>query len=577
MGICNSSNDRSSRIDRKIKSKDTIDYENMISQNAYKELSKSLCKITIQSENSDFFGIGFFMYIELFNKTKKCLLTNYNNISQEIIDSKGEIIMQLGNEKIISISLDNTERFIKYLELPLNITIIEILNMDIFDNDIDFLYCDSNYIKGYKQYLNQNILSLHQSLNGNEDFTIGKIIDINEYGFKSTFDFIDDYTGFPIILLENKKIIGIYEKKNCNNGIFIGEIINELEKEENKREKEREEILKEIDKKKIKKEKNREKEEDSQLNCLENEIIIKYKINEDDKFIKLFGSNFVDNNKNNCKLIINNEEKELCEYLDVKSSVNKKETNIFELKLKLINTFTDISFMFSSCKNMIEISNIFNLDTSNVTKINNLFFGCTSLSFIPDLSDWDTSNVINMGDLFSGCTLITSLPDISNWDTSNVTNMSYMFSGCELLSFLPDISKWNTYNVNNFSYMFHWCKSLSILPDLSLWDTNNATDMSWMFSECSALCDLPNITNWKTNNVTDMNHMFYGCSSLKSLPDISIWDTSKVTDMSHMFHGCVEIETFPDFMNWNTESLKNKKQIFKNCKNLSSISFKYFN
>ena len=43
-----------------------------------------------------------------------------------------------------------------------------------------------------------------------------------------------------------------------------------------------------------------------------NEMIIKYKINDNGK-VKLFGDDFVNNNKDNCKLIINGKEKDLLE------------------------------------------------------------------------------------------------------------------------------------------------------------------------------------------------------------------------------------------------------------------------
>lgn len=42
-------------------------------------------------------------------------------------------------------------------------------------------------------------------------------------------------------------------------------------------------------------------------------ITIKYKTN--NKTLRLFGKQFVENNINNCKLIINNEEQELKEFL----------------------------------------------------------------------------------------------------------------------------------------------------------------------------------------------------------------------------------------------------------------------
>ena len=54
-------------------------------------------------------------------------------------------------------------------------------------------------------------------------------------------------------------------------------------------------------------------------NYLENEIIIKYKIDKNEKNdkIRLFGHEFFKRNKYNFELIINNEKKELIEFLDI--------------------------------------------------------------------------------------------------------------------------------------------------------------------------------------------------------------------------------------------------------------------
>ena len=569
MGICESSkhcrNKKSKR--NKTKNEDINKYGNILSNNTLDKMSKSLCKIILQSKKNEVFGIGFFINIQLFDKSINCLVTNYKSISEETINREEVIIMQLKNEKVTSINLDNTNRFIKNLKQPYNITIIEILDSDFISNDIDYLYYDSSYINGYQQYLNKDTLLLSYFLNSNkDDFTIGKIININDFGFQNSFN-NENFSGFPIILLENQKIIGIYEKKYDHNGIFIGEIIKELERLEEEEKREKEIIIVNIKKSK------------DQQTDIQNEIILKYKINEDnnDSQIKILGNKFVENNKNNFKLIINDNENEIVEYLDIQTINNIKDNKLIEIKLKQINITTNISFMFSNCKSLLSISNFSNLNTSSIINMNSLFFGCTSLSSIEDISKWDTSNVITMNDLFSGCLLLTSLPDISNWDTSNVTNLSYFFSGCESLSLLPDISKWNTFNVKNMSYMFHYCKSLSNIPDISKWDTSNATDMSWMFSDCSSLTNLPDISKWKTNNVSDMNHMFYMCSSLLSLPNISSWNTNKVTDMSYMFNGCSNIKTFPDFSYWNTDNLKDNNQIFKGCKNYWKIKFNYVN
>jgi len=167
------------------------------------------------------------------------------------------------------------------------------------------------------------------------------------------------------------------------------------------------------------------------------EINIIYDIKGDDRDINIFGYDFVRNNRDKCKMIIDNIESEITEVYYVNNNYNNNKLNII---LKGIN---------------------------NVTSMNGMFRYCSSLSSLPDISKWDTNNVTDMSYMFYGCSSLSSLPDISKWDTDNVTNMSYMFHGCSSLSSLPDISEWNTNNVTNMSGIFNQCKSLSSLPDIS--------------------------------------------------------------------------------------------------------------
>jgi len=568
MGVCISS---SKKIKNNKLKGNNANYITRFSQNTLYNITKSLCKIVVQSVKEEVFGIGFFIYIKL-DKIIPCLMTNFKYINKNLIDSKEIIAIQLENKKVINIKLDEKERFIKHLIQISNITIIEILDSDLLNNNIEFLnYEISN---DFEKYLNRNIFLLHFSLNENDNFTMGQIVHIKDFGFEHSINKNSNYSGCPIILTENKNIIGICEEKyGINNfGLFISEILKELEKEKKTNEN-RNDLF-------FKKESQTYNEKSMLLNNqdlqnenINDEIIIRYIKFNDDK-IKIFGKEFLENNKNNFKIIINNNEAELCEYI---YEVKKFEQNIIEIKLQQINESTDLSYMFSGCKNLYSLENSSNLSLSKVTKMNNMFFGCSNLSFISNISNWDTSNVRNMGDMFSGCSTISSLPDISKFDTRNVTNLSYMFSGCESLSYLPDISKWDTSNVTNLSYLFNWCKSLTYLPNISKWDLSNVTDMSWMFSECSSLTELPNLCFWKTNKVIDMNHMFYGCSSLLSLPDISFWDTSNVKDMSYMFSGCCNIETFPEINRWNTNNVNDTTNIFQGCKNQYNIKFRLVN
>ena len=153
------------------------------------------------------------------------------------------------------------------------------------------------------------------------------------------------------------------------------------------------------------------------------EINIIYNIIRGKDNIRIFGYEFVKNNKNICKMIIDNKEYEISEEYNVK---NYNENKI-KIKLKGIN---------------------------NVTNMNEMFYECSSLSSLPDISKWNTNNVTDMSKMFSKCSSLSSLPDISKWNTNNVTNMKCLFSGCSSLSSLPDISKWNTNNLTNMKCLF---------------------------------------------------------------------------------------------------------------------------
>ena len=169
-----------------------------------------------------------------------------------------------------------------------------------------------------------------------------------------------------------------------------------------------------------------------------NEIDLIYNIPNNEKEIKIFGSDFVKNNKEICKIIYNDKEYDLAEKFncqDVKESILK-------IKLKGINNVNDLSCMFKECSQLSFLSNFSNWDTTYVYYMKNIFQNCKCLE-LPDISNWNTSNVIRMDSMFEGCSLLKKLPDLSNWNTCNVLNMRYLFKGCSSLNSMPDISKWD--------------------------------------------------------------------------------------------------------------------------------------
>ena len=228
-----------------------------------------------------------------------------------------------------------------------------------------------------------------------------------------------------------------------------------------------------------------------------------YKPNDFGK-VKIFGSDFVNNNKKNCKILYNNMEYELKEYFnEIDKAYNNKEE--IKIKLKVIYNVTNMSSMFRNCKTLYSLPDISLLNTSNLTNMSYMLYKCNTLSLLHDISKWNTSEVIDMSHMFYECKKLSSLPDISLWNTSKVANMKYMFYNCIALSSLPDISKWNTSNVTDMRAMFYYCSTLSSLPDISKWNISKVTDTSDIFYHCNSLSSLPDIGKWDTSNVTNMS------------------------------------------------------------------------
>ena len=247
-----------------------------------------------------------------------------------------------------------------------------------------------------------------------------------------------------------------------------------------------------------------------------NKDIIKYKINDGDKMVKIFGAQFVVNNWDNCTFLCEDNEYKLAEFFDLQSLKKKEKT--LEIKLNIKRDLKDISFMFSDCSSLISISNSISWKTENVLSIRGMFAGCTALKTLPDLSLIDTSKVKNMRGIFAGCESLTSLPDISKWITDNVTDMQYMFHNCSSLKTLPEISKWNTSNVTDMRLMFYNCSSLTSFPDISKWNMKKVSNIQGIFEGCTKLSSLPNIGKWDLPSNVDMRNMFNKCKRSLKIP-----------------------------------------------------------
>ena len=557
-------------------------------------VSKSLCKI----HGENIIATGFLIKLLKGRKDFFCLITCEHVITRSMIRKRKKISFFYDSIDVKTkiIELNTNKRYIQVfkglyeidnnIDIDIDATVIEILPEDNIPKDY-FLSLNENYINNPYQLKNKDI-AIIQYPEGNLEYSYGKILEIYQYEITHSANTKHGSSGSPIFLKNSIQVIAIHksgDKINKRNfGDCLGPIFNYLKnfsknkKEENNNIYQRKLFLKKnkkisINKNIINNKDHIENIDDININEEKNNQLNKmtslYKIKEYP--IQIFGKNFVKNNKNNCYLLINGEEKELCSKIyDNKINLEK---GILPIILIEKNPITNLSYMFhtdSESNSLLSLPDISEWNTINVTNMSNMFSNCTSLVSLPDISKWNTINVNNMSSLFSFCTSLISLPDISKWNIINVTNMSKMFSYCTSLVSLPDISKWNTKNVTDMTYMFENI-TIDRLPDISTWNTMNVKSMFGMFSFCRSLKSLPDISKWNTKNVNNMGNMFEFCELLESLPDISEWKTKNVSNMSKMFSYCGSLKSLPDISIWKTKNVSNMSKMFSFCNSLNSF------
>ena len=96
---------------------------------------------------------------------------------------------------------------------------------------------------------------------------------------------------------------------------------------------------------------------------MSNSITLIYKINEKDSQIKIFGYNFVENNKENCYILYKNEKYNLFEYLTGIFNLN----DTLKIKLVRINNIKNISCMFHKCSSLLSLPDISRLELINIS------------------------------------------------------------------------------------------------------------------------------------------------------------------------------------------------------------------
>jgi surface protein len=214
---------------------------------------------------------------------------------------------------------------------------------------------------------------------------------------------------------------------------------------------------------------------------------------------KIFGKNFVKNNKGKCIFFYKNRIYSLNEYYCKKKNENEEFLIILLLELYII---FNKSFMFHQCEDLVDftspeidqnaLADIFRIKEPNSFYSNNQIISTKNNYKNND----DLLNTIN-----------------SNEGSSFLDNNKYK------VKLDPNI-----YDGINSFYDAH----IINLSDIKNINTNNADNLSSYLY----LLSFHNISKWKTNFLDDISNIFYEYISLLSLPDISKWETKNIRNMS---------------------------------------------
>ena len=545
MGICCHSYERKKRLKKPsvITIQESIDIP--MTKNEIDELYKyesAICKIKIKN----IIGTGFFCEINDDNiPFNKALFTNNHVLNETNIEINNEIEIEYLN-KLKHIKITKNRR--KFTSKKYDYTCIEILDKDKINK---FFKIDKTFFENKNILKNREIFIL-QFPGGELSHSIGKIIYISNDKIKHNANTLYGSSGSPLITrFNNKLIVGIHfgaeniKKELKNLAIPFDVIIKDIKDKLG------------IKNKIINNMKNIE---------YKNIINLIYdKKKEEKEADNLFGKIFVENNRDNIQLIVNDKKFQLIEKYDLKKGINK-------IQMIILNKLTNLERMFSNCISLINIDELKFLDTKEVNDFSLMFWKCLSLSNIKALEYWDVSNGKKFKYMFAGCSSLSDLKPLENWDVSNGKKFKYMFGGCRLLSDLKPLKKWDVSNGDNFGYMFRECSSLSDLNGLENWDISNGIKFKYMFYECISLSDIKALEYWDVSKGNNFEYMFAGCSLLSDLKPLKNWDVSNGDNFEYMFSGCSSLSNIDCLKNWNVSNGNYFHGIFDDCSLLRDIT-----
>jgi len=336
---------------------DNSDNNNVIEEENKNDnfLNKYIIKIEMEAKinEKEEYTSGIGVLCNIPSKNIKALMTYNHIINLDFLNKGNKLILYINNkEKEIDMKINRY----KYTNIDLDITIIEILEVD---NINDFIEIDK-FINS-RNYADNDIMSAFLKDNKNIKFSYSKIKEKNKDNYICN---IEAKKEGIIILKENYKLIGIIKEFNKKNEINEIELIP--------------------------------------MNIIINKInYIKciYEIKKEDigKDIQII------NNKSWAAEINEEIEKEIKVIIDgeIKSNILTSKFNqegTYIIYLIVYNLLTNMSGMFYNCNSLKEL-NLSSFNTNQVTDMSYMFSVCSSLKEL-NLSSFNTNQVTNMYSMF---------------------------------------------------------------------------------------------------------------------------------------------------------------------------------
>ena len=499
----------------------------------------AICKIRVNNDKTYNKSLGFFC--EINDKDipfRRALFTNNHILDKSKINTNQEIEIEYLKElKRIKI---NKERK-KFTSIKYDYTCIEIFETDKIKK---FFKIDKRFFENKNALINKEIFILQYLSDDRLSYSHGLITEINSDTLIHNSKTLDYISGYPLIERYSINLIFGMRAGTENSATPFDLIIRDIKNRINHH---LQKITLLYDKSKVSPE---DLELFSEIDLSANQI---------------FGEDFVNNNKDNIKLIINGQESPLVEKYELKEGINT-------IQMIILNKLTNVECMFMGCTSLINIDDLKYLDTKEIENFYGMFSICLSLSNINALENWNVSHGNDFKYMFAFCKSLTNLNALQKWDVSHGNTFEMMFAECTSLINLNALQKWDVSNGCYYQSMFYKCSSLVNLNGLHNWNVSNGKLFFNMFHGCSELLDLKGLEKWNVSNGQNFSYMFRECDSLTNLNGLENWDVSKGITFACMFSGCFQLSKVNALRNWNVSKGTIFTEMFDDCDNIKDVT-----